>query len=190
MLKGYRMDRDNNKQHILKTMLKDVNEKGYNLQGSTIDSSKLIFEERVKMNCFYCGKYNVSWKCPPKMPDIDYRKMLDEYGSAAFIYVKQPLEGKDYNLVRNDSSLQLHRGLLACERWLWEKDNSMAISFIGGSCKLCKNGCAPDRCANPYLSRSPIEALGINVVKSAELFGIQINFPPKEFMMRVGLLLW
>lgn len=174
----------------LEDMLSYVNEKGYAVEGRMIDVSKLIFEERVKMNCFYCGKYNSGWKCPPNIPQLDYPKMLAEYDNAAFIYIKKSLAKEDYNTVRNNSSVELHRALLECEKWLWTHNNSTALSFIGGSCKLCKNGCAPGKCANPYESRSPVEALGINVIKSAELFGIDIKFPPTEYMMRLGLLLW
>lgn len=66
----------------------------------------------------------------------------------------------------------------------------MAVSFIGGSCKLCKNGCGKDKCNNPYLSRTPVEAIGINVVKSAKENGISITFPPENDIIRIGLLLW
>lgn len=171
-------------------MIASVNKEGYEIKGKIIDSSNLIFEERVKMNCFYCGKYNASWKCPPKIPKLDYIKMISEYENIAFIYLYRNLLNEDYNRVRNDSSVQLHRALLLCEKWLWNHNNSTAISFIGDSCKLCKNGCATDRCANPYQSRSPVEALGINVVESAKKCGIDIIFPPKEYMMRIGMLLW
>lgn len=170
-------------------MILFCNEKGYQVQGKNIKASDLIFEERVKMNCFYCGKYNVSWKCPPKIPKIDYIKMLGEFDNAAFVYLKMSLTDSDYDTVRNDSSVQLHRALLECEKWLWDHNNSTALSFIGGSCKLCKNGCALDKCVNPYMARIPVEALGINVVKSAANCGIDIGFPPKECMMRIGLLL-
>lgn len=175
---------------IFSEMLTDIRKKGYEVSGCEIDLSKLIFEERVKMNCFYCGKYNVSWKCPPKLPAIDYQKMLSEFGNGAFVYIRMSMQGNDYNIVRNDSSVQLHRALLSCEKWLYEHNNTLALSFIGGSCKLCRNGCAPDRCANPYQSRTPVEALGINVIESAKQCGLEIKFPPEEYMIRIGLLLW
>jgi len=174
----------------LEEMISTVNEKGFEVKGKIIDASTLIFEERVRMNCFYCGKYNVSWKCPPKLPHIDYQKMLSEFDNAAFIYVKMSLEGEDYNSVRNNSSIHLHRALLECEKWLYQHNNPTALSFIGGSCKLCKNGCPAERCANPYQSRTPVEALGINVIKSAEQYGIDVVFPADKYMMRIGLLLW
>lgn len=163
---------------------------GYIINGKIIDPEKLVFEERVKMNCFYCGKYNSCWKCPPKIPDIDFQKMLREYDNVALVYHKYPLEKQNYDIARVESSVQLHRALLMCEKWLWEHNNSTALSFIGGSCKLCKTGCAPNKCVNPYQARSPVEGLGINVIKSAEQFGIHINFPPEQYMMRIGLLLW
>ena len=175
---------------VLKQMLLFCNINGYSVEGKVIDASSLIFEERVKMNCFYCGKYDVSWKCPPRLPQIDYNKMIKEFSHAAFIYSRTPLRDMDYDSVRKSSSLQLHQAMLLCEKWLYMHNNSMALSFIGGSCKLCKNGCTPVHCANPYQARIPVEALGINVVKSAEQYGIEIKFPPKESMIRIGLLLW
>lgn len=174
----------------LTNMLEICNSKGYAVQGLMIDASKLIFEERVKMNCFYCGKYNDSWKCPPKIPPIDVPRLLSEYSNAAFIYVRKTLVGKEYSSVRQESSVEVHRALLECEKWLYEHNNAVALSFIGGSCKLCKNGCSPIKCANPYQARSPLEAMGINVVKSADIFGIKVDFPPKDFILRIGLLLW
>lgn len=68
--------------------------------------------------------------------------------------------------------------------------NQWRYLLLGGACKLCKNGCMPERCANPYASRSPLEALGVNVMKSAASAGIEVKFPTTEYMMRIGLLLW
>lgn len=174
----------------LELMLEYVNKQGYNIKGKMTQAQDIIFEERVKMNCFYCGKYNKAWRCPPRLPDIDMKKMLLEYEFVAFIYISMCLEGQDYLRIRTDSSVQLHRALLECERWLYKHNNSMALSFIGGSCKLCKNGCAPNGCANPYESRAPVEALGVNVIRSAEKAGIKVTFPPEKYMMRIGMLLW
>ena len=173
----------------LEDLLFYCNEKGYDISGIMINTNDLVFEERVKMNCFYCGKYNNSWRCPPKIPSINVEKMLSEFDSAAFIYLKKTY-AKDYDVVRKESSVELHRALLECEKYLWKNNNSTALSFIGGSCKLCKNGCSPNGCANPYQSRSPVEALGINVVKSMCKYGVNVNFPSKEYIIRIGLLLW
>lgn len=161
-----------------------------NLDGMIINASDLIFEERVRMNCFYCGRYNSNWRCPPRIPDLDYKKMMHEFDYCALVYTKLPFGCDNYNDVRNESSILLHKAILAMEKFLWNNGNSTCISFIGGGCKLCKNGCGKEKCNNPYMSRTPIEATGVNLVKSVEKYGIQIVFPPKDFMYRYGLILF
>lgn len=155
-----------------------------------IDVNDLVIEERISLNCFYCGKYNNNWRCPPNLPDIDYKKVFQEYSCAALVYAKMPFTEKTYTDVRNESSVILHKALLKIEKILWNNNFPMAASFIGGSCKLCKNGCGKDKCNNPYMSRSPIEATGVNILKSAEKYGINISFPPSDYMLRIGLILW
>lgn len=176
--------------NMLNEMICQIQETYPLIQGKVINPKKIVFEERVKMNCFYCGRYGNNWRCPPHIPDVDYKKMIMEYENCAFIYVAMPLGENGYKMIRTESSVYLHRALLMCEKWLYEHNKSTALAFIGGSCKLCKNGCMAEHCANPYESRSPVEALGINVVKSAAKVGIDVKFPVTERMMRIGLLLW
>ena len=173
--------------HFLNDMLEEVHKTYPMVEAFLINPKTLFFERRMRMNCFYCGRYNRNWHCPPFLPDIDYEKMFAEYDFGAFVYVKIPLSNSD---ARNESSVINHRSLLLMEKYCYNHNNSTAISFIGGSCKLCKNGCGKERCNNPYEARSPLEATGCNVVKSAAQYGFEITFPPKEYMLRLGLILW
>lgn len=179
------------KKIVLEDMLDKVREKHKDVEinGFMINSEDIVFEERVKMICFYCGRYNKNWKCPPNIPQINYKKMFEEFNDVAVVYVKMKVE-ENYENVRTDSSVILHKALLDCEKILWNNNRSEALSFIGGSCKLCKNGCGVNGCNNPYQSRSPVEALGINVLKTVEKYGMKLEFPIKEYMFRVGMLLW
>lgn len=151
---------------------------------------KLIFEEGIKMSCYYCGRYNNNWRCPPNIPNLDYKKMMQEYKDGLFVWVNCPYNETNYQEIRSESSAILHRVLLELEKVLWNKDSAMYLSFIGGSCKLCKNGCGKERCNNPYLSRTPLEALGVNLIKSTKEYGINISFPPNGVLMRIGLIIW
>ena len=160
------------------------------LDGFMIDVDQMVFEERVRMNCFYCGRYGQNWRCPPNLPLIDYRKMFSEFKRGAMVYVKVPLEQQDYDDVRKRSSNTLHLGLLQMEKYLWEHNYSTYLSFIAGACKLCKNGCGEKQCNNPYMSRSPLEAVGVNVVETARKYNFIIHFPPVKYMIRCGLLVW
>lgn len=168
-----------------------LKESNSSAEGVFIDPKELIFEEGVKMNCFYCGKYNNNWRCPPNLPDIDFRKMMSEYQHGLFVVLNYDItEETDYANIRNKSSVALHKLLLSLEKWMWNHNHSTALSFIGGSCKLCKGGCGKERCNNPYMSRSPLEATGVNIVKSAHKYGIDVTFPTNSKLMRLGLLLW
>ena len=175
----------------LKEILTMVREKYPNIDGVMMKPADLVFEERVKMGCFNCGKYYSNWKCPGNMPNnIDYQKLVNEYDKGAFIYLKLPVNETNYNDIRIDSSIILHKAILEIEKILWNSNCSIVTSFIGGSCKLCKNGCGIEKCNNPYISRSPLESIGVNVIRSVEKYGIDIVFPPKEYIIRVGLVLW
>ncbi len=156
----------------------------------TTDTHELIFEDRVRMACFNCGHYDQNWKCPPKLPNLNYAKMISEFDNAAFVWVEYSLNKDNYADVRTESTNTLHKTLLAMEQYLLENGCPIYLSFIGGSCKLCKTGCGKDKCNNPYQSRSPLEATGVNVVKSAAKYGIHIEFPARERLIRLGLILW
>lgn len=157
-----------------------------------MDPKEAVFEENVKMNCFYCGRYGNNWKCPPNIPkDIDFKKMFSEFDEGLFVVYKFDIsDPQQYEIVRSESSVILHKLLLKLEKWMYEHDMSTAVSFGAGACKLCKGGCGKERCNNPYMSRSPLEATGVNVIKTAAKFGIDIHFPANKELMRVGLLLW
>lgn len=172
-------------------LLAYMKEKNAMAEGIFIDPQKLVFEENVKMNCFYCGKYNNNWRCPPNLPDIDYPKMMSEFDVGMFVILTYDINNpEDYNSIRNESSVALHKLLLNLEKWMWNHNSSNSLSFIAGSCKLCKGGCGKEKCNNPYMSRSPVEATGINVVKSVKQYGVNVQFPADKKMMRIGLLLW
>lgn len=168
-----------------------LKERNADAEGVFIEPRDLIFEENVKMNCFYCGKYGNNWRCPPNLPNVDYQKMMSEFEAGMFVVLSYDIDSvESYNMIRAESSVTLHKLLLMLEKWMWDHNGSTAISFIGGSCKLCKGGCGKERCNNPYMSRSPLEATGVNIVKSARKYGVNIEFPASKRMMRVGLLLW
>ena len=165
-------------------------EKYPELEIVTINPHSFVFEERVKQKCFHCKNYNSKWTCPPKNPCVDYPKLFDEYDRAAVVICKVFVNDKDFEEKRSQSTNTIHRSLLYLEGELYKCNNSLALSFIGGSCKLCKNGCNKERCVNPYISRMPWEATGCNVIKTLENIGLEIKFPITDTLHRYGLILW
>ncbi|MFA6923661.1 MAG: DUF2284 domain-containing protein [Bacteroidales bacterium] len=152
---------------------------------------KIAFEERVKLKCFHCKRYSVNWTCPPKIIGVDYKKILSEYDNLAIIAKSFEYNNlTNLNALRFKSTNELHKEMLEIEKILFGKNEIMAQSFIGGSCKLCKNGCGKEKCNNPEKARIPIEALGINVIKTLENIGIKVVFSSTKHFFRIGLLTW
>jgi predicted metal-binding protein len=115
---------------------------------------------------------------------------MKEYTNGLLVYCQMPFKEEEYKAVRTESTNLVHKALLNLEKVLWDQNYPLAVSYIGGSCKLCKNGCAADHCRNPYLSRIPIEATGINLITTLKKVGIEIAFPVTDCLSRYGLLLW
>ena len=156
-----------------------------------INTSQICFEERVKLKCFYCNKYNHKWTCPPKIPKVNYETIIKkEYSKGFLVHYKEKINKANFEQVRLSTTVKLHQALLKAEKFLYDNNYVMVLSFIGGSCKLCKNGCNPEKCNNPQLARIPMDAAGINVVKTAKQVGYDINFPIGNTLSRYGLLLW
>lgn len=162
-----------------------------NIKIARINTSDICFEERVKLKCFYCNNYNKKWTCPPKIPKVDYQKIIqNEYKEGMIICYTEPISENDFEIVRTRTTNMLHRTLLRAEKFLYEQNKVLVLSFIGGSCKLCKNGCNLERCNNPQLARISMEGAGINVIKTLEKVNLKVEFPIKEELSRYGLLLW
>lgn len=67
-----------NTAEIIDVLKKEIAKSPY-IECYPLDKKDLVFEERVKLNCFYCSRYNTKWTCPPKMPELDFKKIMMEY---------------------------------------------------------------------------------------------------------------
>jgi predicted metal-binding protein len=162
-----------------------------NIQGVSISPKDIDFQEKICLLCFHCKNFNSKFTCPPRIPKLDYKNIIcNEYENAMLVYTYMSFTESDYNEVRTASTVKIHKALLYLEKVLLDNNISTALSLIGGSCKLCKTGCPQDKCNNPYQSRIPMEATGINVVTTAKKVGINIKFPVTDSLHRCGLILW
>ena len=151
----------------------------------------LIFDDKVKLLCFNCKHYGTKHSCPSKIPDIDYEKAIRSFDKGIILIYKVDFKDKgEFDKVRVSSTNNLHKILLDLENISFHDGNHFSTSFIGGSCKLCPEGCA-EKCRNPALTRIPLEATGVNVVESLKKFGVHLSFPVKDYntLSRVGLFL-
>ena len=70
-----------------------------------MDPKEAVFEENVKMKCFYCKKYDRNWRCPPNIPEFDYRKIFSEFDEGLFVAVKIDTTDKlKFEIIRKDTN--------------------------------------------------------------------------------------
>ena len=155
----------------------------------TILPRDLLFDDRALLKCFNCSKYNSKWTCPPKCPMINYKELMMKYREGILVVVKMNFDENDFEKVRKESSNKLHKILLRIEKDGFNRENHYTLSFIGGSCKLCNNECGKNKCKNPQAARVPLEATGVDIVKTLDKYGYKLKFPVRDQLCRVGLLL-
>lgn len=148
--------------------------------------SDLIFDDRAVFQCMNCKNYGHKRTCPPFKNNLNYQDMILKYKKGLLVLVKFD-SSVDFEKARTESTNKLHGILLKLEKDGFNQDNHFTTSFIGGSCKLCKQGCA-DVCRNPQHSRIPLESTGVDVVETLKKFGVSLKFPATDAIYRVGLL--
>ena len=171
--------------------LKEIlHEKYPEVEVREIQYEDIVFEERVRLKCCHCKNHGVKWTCPGKMPELDYRQIINEYEHKAVVISKVAMKGSVTQEQFREAVVKLHKAMLYLEGELFKRNNAMAESFIGCSCQLCEEGCAAEKCRHPEQARVPWDATGCNVVKTLERIGVKVEFPAKEYIYQYGLFVW
>lgn len=180
--------------------IRDILQSKYpEMDAVAIRHDDLVFEERVRLKCLHCTNYREKWTCPGRLPDLDFRRIINEYEQLAVIVSRQPsVVSSQQSAVSNqmseirfrEAANGLRLAMLYLEGELFKRGNAMAEAFIGCGCQLCEGGCPKEGCAHPEQARVPWDATGCNVVKTLAKIGISVEFPPKEYVYQYGLLAW
>lgn len=170
-----------------------------------IPAEKVVIEDRVRLKCMVCPYYGKNLKCPPHTPSIqEFREIVSEYNSAMIVKLKPPeiskkitgygqKKGDDarlWNLDLNNLSPAIWSDisdiyktmltdLLELERAAFNQGYAFAIAFFGGRCLLCEKCNLSNGCQNALMARFSAEAMGINVLKTAENAEIELKFQNK-----------
>lgn len=154
-----------------------------------IDPKDIVFDPRTSLLCLNCGRYGKKKTCPPFIPNLEYQAIVRAYSQALLVAVRMTVApDRNFAQIREASTNALHRMLLLLEKAAFNQNAYYAASLIGGSCKLCPDECG-EQCRKPNEARMPMEAVGIDVIKTAEHAGLFLRFPAEESISRVGLLL-
>ena len=187
-----------------------TNAASFNAKGVTVD-------ERVRLKCLVppCDDYGLNLMCPPHVMSVqDFREVLSKYEWAILIQIEAPITAEMQKEIRQAGDvaalykntkfmdsykktfdpirLKLHHIVNKVEAQASMLGYHFATGFKAGACKLCpectiKN--SQEACRHPYRSRPSMEAVGIDVVKTAENAGLPFDIPTKNKAVWNGLIL-
>ncbi|NIQ39692.1 MAG: hypothetical protein GTN81_14045 [Proteobacteria bacterium] len=161
-----------------------------------IDPSDIEVRESVRLKCLIplCEYYGVCRLCPPHLPYLDeIRAALKFYRVGVLVALKFALSKGELERLRHDFSYELkllelvHR----LENIAQSGGYREAIGLVVGGCKLCPT-CAPpnEPCRHPYKARPSPEGLGIDIMGLALKSGLIVQWPPKDSVVLIGLILF
>jgi predicted metal-binding protein len=149
-----------------------------------------FFDNKVREACRSCKRYGCKATCPPYTESVEYyKKNMPLYKYGMIVYDVFTFKNTDdWKELGRNSSLAIHSELLSIKNILFNEGHYLSVAFTAGSCKLCESCQFP--CRNPSKSLIPLEATGLNVVHFMKYFGINIAFPIKDELCRIGIVLY
>lgn len=169
----------------------------------------VVVDHRVRLKCEVprCAGYGRYLTCPPYVMDADaFRTTLSKYQWCLLVQVEaedidstdKDTGGIDRAVLKENRDphrpfkLKLLEIVERVEASAFKKGMRFAAGFIGGSCVLCDrcvDDKAADSCRHPFRARPAMEAVGIDVFKTAENAGLPIHLSSTENVRWTGLVL-
>jgi len=174
-----------------------------------ISPEMVAIDERVRLKCEVprCAGYGQYLTCPPHVMSAEaFSKILSRYQRCLLVQVEaKNIHSLDKGQGRIDKTVlkdnrELHRPFRlkllqiveVVEAAAFKKGMRFAAGFVGGSCVLCDR-CVDDKfsepCRHPFRARPPMEAVGIDVIKTAENAGLSIHLSSSKNVVWTGLIL-
>jgi predicted metal-binding protein len=175
----------------LQSILQEGLNAGMN-QGEIITTDKIVVDDRVLYKCmFSCSGYNANLTCPPfTMKPEETRRLLQQY-SVGILYRKldaphsfcgpEADENKRWARISRD----LQNVMADLESKAFYKGFYFALAFGGGRCRLCSldgkcRGLENRTCIQPFMSKPPMEAVGIDVYSTLRAIDWKVSVMGKN----------
>ena len=140
-------------------------------QKAFASAESIPFSDEVRKLCQgnMCGRYGMTWSCPPATGEPEELKKKALSFKNAFVFTHTGEVSGYNNLMELNRLRDETTDILSdlCEKL---KENNIPFDALGcGSCNICKKCTYPhEPCRFPEKVFPPVEAYGINVVKLAE----------------------
>jgi predicted metal-binding protein len=158
-----------------------------------IDIKKICPLQSIRLKCQIplCEYYGVCKTCPPHIPSVaEFKEALLSYSMAFLVVLREKITNIDN--FRNDFSAELKLAQIVSdlEFSAFQHGFYQAVGLSVGGCKLCKT-CTPqgEPCRHPFKARPSPEGFGIDITQLAREAGLAIEWPPKQYVNFLGLVL-
>ena len=132
-----------------------------------IASGQVFFDPRSFLKCrFGCNRWGRFWTCPPNL-DISYEQFQEAYNLYSHVLVlktSDPQKGQEVALAMEKEAML-------------EFGSSFAFALV--LCVQCEECAYPDPCRYPHLARPSADAYGIDIGKTLEPLGFNLEFDPE-----------
>lgn len=174
-----------------------------------IPAQRVVLDGRVRLKCEVprCTGYGQFLTCPPHVMSVDsFFRILSGYKWGLLVQVEaKNIDSTDKSKGRINKTIlkqnkELHHPFKlkllevveTVESAAFKKGLRFAAGLVGGSCVLCGR-CVDDKssqaCRHPFRARPPMEAVGIDVIKTAQHAGLQIHLSSPKNVAWTGLIL-
>jgi predicted metal-binding protein len=182
-------------------------------RAAPVPAAAVVVDNRVNLKCRVplCSGYGHNLMCPPSVMAADEtRGVLRKYDDALVVQLDIPLtqdcvdgqlDGRTHAEAKSDGAqlegLRESQNAFAhlmtdLERAAFKLGYRYAAAFSGGECVLCDEcvgRASGEQCRHPFEARPSMEAVGIDVVATAEAAGLSVELPAEDHPTWTGLLL-
>jgi predicted metal-binding protein len=177
-----------------------------------INLKDIIFDPKVQTYCvspnYKCPSYGHSWACPPEAPYLEeevskFKEFYLVYCEIDLVNQVKKEKVKNPNLSESQIRTKLLTSSLLRDKmqeeikFLLDKEhnkNKEKLILGSGYCRTCFNkkdgGCTYDSgkpCRYPNKKRYSMEAAGIHVTETIKNLGLNIEWPPINYVYQFGL---
>jgi predicted metal-binding protein len=170
---------------------------------------RVVLDERVRLKCEVprCSSYGQYLTCPPHVMSMeDFSRILARFEWSMLVQVAaRGIDSTDkggagintrileeVDAVHRPFQLKLLKVVEMVEAAAFKRGLRYAAGLVGGSCVLCE-ACVEDKtsdaCRYPFRARPAMEAVGIDVYKTAEAAGLPIQLSSSQDVLWTGLVL-
>lgn len=158
-----------------------------------LDTSKINPKHSVRFKCQVplCEYYNVCKVCPPHIPTVEeFREILKDYEKAFLVVLREKIENIETYRTDFTAELKLAGLVNNLELAAFQLGFCNAIGLCVGGCKYCTE-CTPsgEPCRHPFKARPSPEGLGIDITELAREAGVPVEWPPREYVSFMGLVM-